>query len=150
MKKRTGYREMIRDRIPEVVNYALIWCKSKDKWISYVYKEWVWVFANSAERNKATRNIMGLNERYPAFNFDNPRDWSNLSDEDKTHWKWVKGWVDWFTVYYKFIKQTYESLIQKDLSKEEIKSKLASAYFEDLDSNTKDKLSEYLIACLSK
>ena len=39
--KKLGYKEMLRDRCPKMVNYALKWRKAKEKWIDHVYSNFI-------------------------------------------------------------------------------------------------------------
>ena len=59
MKKNTGYREMLRDRCPKVVNYALKWCKAKERWLNYVYDNQIWPLKSKKERLNQTKLILG-------------------------------------------------------------------------------------------
>ena len=60
--KKPGYREMLRDRCPKVVNYALKWCKAKEKWIDHVYFNFIKIYAEKDQRNNATRIALGISE----------------------------------------------------------------------------------------
>ena len=37
----TGYKAMLRDRIPLVANLALLWTNSKTAWVNHVYKHFI-------------------------------------------------------------------------------------------------------------
>lgn len=59
MKKSTGYKEMLRDRCPFVLNAALKWCKAKDKWIDYIYYTHVKKYPKN-QRSLAVKRVLGL------------------------------------------------------------------------------------------
>ena len=41
MNNTTGYKGMLRDRCPQVVNYALKWQKAKERWINHTYDKFI-------------------------------------------------------------------------------------------------------------
>ena len=49
--KKQGYKEMLRDRCPEVVNFALKWCKAKERWINHVYDCFVRIVGDEVLEN---------------------------------------------------------------------------------------------------
>ena len=60
--KKQGYREILRDRCPKIVNYALKWQKAKDAWIEHVYRNFIGIYVNKDDRNNATRIVLGLKD----------------------------------------------------------------------------------------
>lgn len=118
MKKNTGYREMLRDRCPKLVSYALKWCKAKEKWLDHVYNNWIWIYSSNEERYGAAKAILGIDGKKMQFNFVDTILWDNMSSEEKDYWTKVCGWVSWFQQKYAYIKNTYDILNStgKDIS----------------------------------
>ena len=138
--KKPGYREMLRDRCPKMVDYALKWQKSKEKWIDHVYNSFVKIVGDeyqndkmfrtaSQNKNIIVRTVMGIvNGKIKHFDFDKTIDWDNLADEEKIHWKRVSSWVKWFSTDYAYIKNAYD--ISKKVGKDEesIKIDIINSY----------------------
>ena len=104
-----GYRSILRDRCPRVVNYALKWQKAKDAWIEHVYRNFIGIYVKKDDRNNATRIALGLKDgKTKNFNFDKTIDWDNLSHEGTIYWKRVSSWVEWFQKNFSYIENTYE------------------------------------------
>lgn len=123
MRKNTGYREMLRDRCPKLVNYALKWCKAKEKWLDHVYNNWIWIYVSNEERYNAAKNVLGIKDtrkgkKIQTFKFADTIMWDNLSDEEKNYWTRVSAWVSWFQQKFAYIKNTYDVLntTGKDIS----------------------------------
>ena len=68
--KQTGYKGMLRDRCPKVVDYALKWCKAKERWIEHTYNRFIKIYANKDNRNNATRIVLGIGKKHKEFDFD--------------------------------------------------------------------------------
>ena len=60
----TGYKAMLRDRIPLVANLALLWTNSKTAWVNHVYKHFISIYADNEERKNATRILLGLKKNF--------------------------------------------------------------------------------------
>ena len=161
MKKSTGYKEMLRDRCPKVVDFALKWCQAKERWIDHAYANFIKIYVSNNERKHATRITLGIAKYYRDFIFDKSINWEDLTHEEETYWRYVSGWVRWFTERFAYIENTYNisrsvgksqfdckvEIIQKFLS-----SELPS---EDDDDETKEKkyayvnkLTDYLVRCI--
>lgn len=121
-KKSTSYREMLRDRCPKVVSYALKWQKAKEKWIDHAYKNFINIYVEKDERKHATRIILGIAKFYRNFDFHKSIDWDNLLPEDKAYWERVESWVDWFQKNYSYIQNVYE--ISRKAGKDELNTKV--------------------------
>ena len=107
--KKSGYREMLRDRCPKVVNYALKWQKAKEKWIEHVYHNSISFYVSRDNRNNATHIILGIKKgKVKNFEFDKTIDWDNLTSEEKVYWERVSSWVNWFMTYYQYIENMYD------------------------------------------
>lgn len=108
MKKSTGYKEMLRNRCPTVVDYALKWQKAKERWIDHAYTNFIKIYADKNEKKHAARIILGIAKFYRNFEFDKSIDWDNLTPEEEVYWKRVSSWVRWFTKEYAYIENAYE------------------------------------------
>ena len=126
---------MLRDNLPEPVDLALKWCKTKGKWIDYVYDKYIWFLADKEQRKYQTKAILGLVNANREFKFHDTIEWSDLSDEDEKHWKNVETWGDWFNKYHSEIKEDIFLNNQVDLEQ----------YVPDLDDYWKKQLHSYLI-----
>lgn len=161
--KKTGYKEMLRDRCPATVNFALKYCNAKERWIDHAYSQFIKIYVDNEERKHTTRIILGIAKYYRNFEFDKSIDWENLTKEEEAYWKWVSAWVRWFMKRFEYIENTYKvsrscgkdefdckvEIIQKHLS-----SKLPS---DDDDEETKakklkevNKLTNYLVKCINE
>lgn len=148
----TGYRAMIRDRVPFVVNLALIWTNSKTAWVEHVYKSFIGIYPSHNERDNAVRIVLGIKRRYKPFNFHSTIDWNNLKSESKnpyetiSHWKFVEGWVDWFTANYAYIENAYAISITSGFDEKDTKSKIMQDYLGFLTEKEKEDMINLLIA----
>lgn len=96
MKKNTSYKEMLRNRVPDVVNLALKYKKAKTNWIEHVYDHFIGIYVMKDERYEATRILLGLSSKYRSFDFHKTIDWDSLDDEWKEYWEKIEEWVEWF------------------------------------------------------
>jgi hypothetical protein len=171
--KRTGYREMLRDRCPSIVNYALKWQKAKEKWIEHAYCYFIKIvgeerdiddkLVKTASDNKRAviTVLLGLKKGKPKhFDFNKTIDWDNLTDEEKIYWNRVSSWVKWFRTNYAYIENMCNISKQIGKTDEEIKIEIIKAYLMDLMPNPKksneekqaqymyiDNLADFLIGC---
>jgi hypothetical protein len=160
--KKQGYREILRDRCPKIVNYALKWQKAKDAWIEHVYRNFIGIYVNKDDRNNATRIALGLKDgKTKNFNFDKTIDWDNLSHEGTIYWKRVSSWIKWFQKNFSYIENTYEISKKKGKDDFDIQIEFINNYLSWLlpSSNcTKeekeakyqyvDNLAEFLMKCV--
>ena len=107
MKNKTGYKQMLRDRVPKVVNFALRWCKAKEAWLNHVYSNWIWIYKSNEERLKVTKTLLGLDKKPREFKFADTILWDNLSKDEEKRWKSIVSWVSWFQKEYQFIENEY-------------------------------------------
>ena len=142
---RTGYKEMLRDRLPVTVNFALKWCKAKERWLDHVYNSSVNIYEDKDCRKEATRIILGLSKKNRQFNFHDTIDWDNLTEDDQKYWKYVEEWVDWFRKTYLYIQNEYTNSLTLGLHMDMIKTKIKSNFLMNLDEEWKEKLCNYLI-----
>lgn len=61
--KSTGYKEMLRDRMPRTLNLALKWCKAKEKWLSYVYDNHIKQVPKNM-RGNVVKQCLGLKPKW--------------------------------------------------------------------------------------
>lgn len=161
--KNTGYKGMLRDRCPTVVDYALKWQKAKEKWIDHAYINFIKFYVDKKERNHATRIVLGIAKFYRNFNFDKSIDWENLTNEEEIYWKRVSSWVRWFTKNYAYMENMYN--ISKKVGKDDmsIKVDIIRGYLSSLLPNEiateeekqaryqyVDKLVDFLFNCFNK
>lgn len=160
MNKNTGYKQMLRDRCPKVVSYALKWCKAKEKWLNYVYKEQIWILSNKKERLTQTKLILGIKNGKHEFSFHDTIGWKELTPEEVYYWTYVESWVDFFTQKYMYIENAYTISITCGRSIEQCKYEIMSNWLLDLCPKTTDDkktiekknqyvndLTDYLIDC---
>jgi coenzyme F420-reducing hydrogenase alpha subunit len=101
---------MLRDRVPKLVNYALKWCKCKEKWLDHVYSNWIWIYSKKDMRDNATRDILGLDAKGKPtkFKFEDTILWDDLTKKEKSYWESVSKWVSWFQKEYQYVKNSYD------------------------------------------
>lgn len=58
-----GYKGMLRDRMPLILDLALRWCKAKDRWIDYVYDSYIKKQAKD-KRSIAVKTILGIKQKW--------------------------------------------------------------------------------------
>lgn len=158
---KTGYKEMLRDRCPLVVSWALKWCKAKTRWVDHCYTKFIGVYKSNDERHEATCICLGISGKYRNFDFHKTVDWDNLTQEEKTYWNYVEFWVKWFQQTVQFVNDTYNLSRDKGMNDFDIKVKIISTYlrsFLPTDKDTEeakeskyklaDDLADYLLECL--
>lgn len=139
---KTGYKEMLRDRCPKVVDQALKFCKAKTRWVDHAYTNFVKIYKTKDERYEATRIVLGISSKYRNFNFDKSIDWENLSDEDTVYWKRVSSWVDWFRKNMLPIEESYNMYLSKGENEMNIKVHFIHTYLAGLMPNETDNEEE--------
>ena len=158
---KTGYKEMLRDRCPTVVDWALKWCKAKTRWIDHCYEKFIGIYKSNDERYEATRICLGISGKYRNFDFHKTVDWDNLTEDETKYWNYVESWVKWFRETMLFIEEEYKLTRKKGMSDFDIKVKLINTFLRsflpaDTDSEeTKeskyklvDNLVDYITECL--
>lgn len=173
--KKLGYREMLRDRCPKVIDYALKWRGAKEKWIEHAYNYFIKLLKEETKNGKIIRSekdnkrhvinmLLGIRKGKPReFDFSKSIDWDNLTEEEIKYWKVVVSWVNWFGTNYAYIENMHN--ISKKVGKNEldIKIEIINAYLTDLmpsqnaseeEKQAKyayiDKLVNFLIKCFNK
>ena len=130
--KKTGYKEMLRDRCPKVVTYALKYHRVMEAWINHVYKNFIWIYPSNEERLKATRIILGLNKNPKEFIFADTIDWNNISAKEKESWKEVQKTVSWYQKQHLYAENDYADLKDKGKDIKTIKYELMRRYLIDM------------------
>jgi hypothetical protein len=133
-----GYKAMLRDRMPEMLDLALRYCKAKNRWIDYVYDNMIKREPQN-KRSNAVKTILGIKQQYKRqyiydqiryselkkitkeqvqnipkselyMKFNETINWEKLSCDSSmyNYWKDVSEWVDWFSKSYIPIKDTYD------------------------------------------
>lgn len=155
--KRLGYREMLRDRCPKVIDYALKWRKAKEKWIEHAYNYFVKLYGEETTyTNKIIRSardnkrhviniLLGIKKgKSVEFDFRKSIDWDNLTDEETKYWKIVTSYVNWFSKNYAYIENAYN--ISKTIGKNDydIRVEIIQKYLMDFmpKSNASDEEKE--------
>ena len=158
--KKLGYREMLRDRCPKLVNYALKWQKAKEKWIDHAYCYFIKIVGEELDiNNKIIRTakenkravmtiLLGLKNGKPtSFEFNSTIDWDNLTDEETVYWNRISSWVRWFRTEYAYIENAYD--ISKKAGKDiyDIKVEIINNYLMTLmpseDASWEEKIAKY-------
>lgn len=147
---RTGFKEMLRDRIPVYADIALKWCKTKERWINIVYRDTISIFADKNDRYDITKTILGLKSKDKMFNFDDTIYWNALSEDEHKILKVASSWVKWFKYYFIFIENEYKVDISLGYSEEKIISNLCSGLLKKIDSSVREDLAIFIIKYLKK
>ena len=141
----TGYKAMLRDRLPYVVNLALKWCNAKNSWVNHVYDAQISIYACNKDRNDATRHVLGLKKHNRYFDFHKSIDWDNLDETEANYWKQIEIWVTWFKMNHIYIKNIYDCSIEKGKSIDDIKNEIKNYLSSSVDPSLWDKLVTFLI-----
>lgn len=163
MGKTTGYKGMLRDRLPKVVDYALKWQKAKERWIDHAYRNFINLYCDSDERYHTTRIILGIAKYYRNFEFDKSIDWDNLTPEEDAYWRRISSWVNWFRTQYAYMENMYSISLATGKDEFSIKVELITNYLSSLlptpdmteeEKQAKykyvDKLADYLVKCFKE
>ena len=141
---------MLRNRVPKVVNYALKWCKAKERWLDHVYDNFIGIYVSKADRMDAARKCLGIRKGKPKwFEFHDSIMWDQfgMTTEETEYWLWVESWVNWFRKCFIDIQNDYE--ISKKVGKiEEFKIKLRNVYLRGTDEDTKNRFVIFILNCL--
>lgn len=123
---------MLRDRCPEVVSQALLFCKVKTRWINHCYSAFIGIYKTNEDRNMATRTCLGLSHSSRNFDFHKTIDWDNLTQEETQEWKRVESWVEWFRHNMLILQDKYDMLKKQGESDYNIKVVFISTYLNTL------------------
>ena len=126
----TGFKKFINDRIPKTWDIGLRWCRSKTKWIDYVYDTHVRPISNDwrvKERNKRNFERViemtgGKNRFGDKTTFDLTINTHTLIIENKheyDYWMSVIKWVRFFSKNLIYLNDAAECLYRKGMSIDE-------------------------------
>ena len=59
----SGYKQVITDKMPQMLDLALIYCKAKSRWIDYVYEHIVKKYPKDSRTN-AVKIALGIKQRW--------------------------------------------------------------------------------------
>lgn len=147
---KTGYREMLRNRLPDYVDLALKWCKVKELWINLVYTSQINIYADKQERYNATRIVLGLSSKERIFKFEDSVDWVWISEEEKERMKPAIGWVNFFKYYFPYIENAWKINLSLGKTEQEFINELSSVYLKTVSESIKEKLAEFITNYLKK
>ena len=163
---KTGYKEMLRDRCPETVDFALKWRNAKTRWVEHAYRNFVKIYVAKTERDHAARITLGIAKYYRNFVFDKSINWDDLTDEEANYWYNISKEVKWFTTNFAYVKNTCEVSLSKGCEDIEIKVDIISHHLserlpdaklleKDEDAYNKqmqevDKFADYLLKCVKQ
>ena len=114
---------MLRDRMPQMLDLALRWCKAKQRWIDYVYGNYVKRYPQN-KRSVAVKTVLGVKQKYKRqeiydqiryvemkpvtkeqvdkipkselyMKFSETINWQKLSTEDPDMYAYWKNVADW-------------------------------------------------------
>lgn len=150
-----GYKGMLRDRMPKIIDISLKWCKAKERWIDHVYDNFIAIIPNNTERGKITRAILGIKKgKTKQFDFHRSIFWDqfDMTQQELEYWKYVEGWVNWFRTVYIYIEDMYVNSkncgkYEKEKFKEEL---LNSNFLTGMSESTKNKIVPFLIKMLEQ
>lgn len=159
--KKQSYKEMLRDRCPEVINFALKWCKAKQRWIDHVYDCFIRIVGEEVRDGKVvktkkdnkkqtTRILLGIKKGKPRnFAFEETIDWENLTPEETQYWNWVLGWIKWFSVQYAYIENDY-SVSRKTgkYAEDGFAKQISSTYLKGFAKDEREKLVKFIVSCI--
>lgn len=165
----SGYKSMLRDRMPRMMSLALKYCKAKEDWIEHCYNNFIRVVPQS-ERSVTVKEMLGICKKpgckklltqddyimmalygykrkdIPTqdlsqlyYTFKETIDWEGLDDSEVNFWTGVCNAVNWFSKTYAYIENDYRISVSIGKSEEFIKDELKSRYKLD------DNLLRYLI-----
>lgn len=132
MQKTSGYKGMLRDRIPQSVNYALKWRKAKERWIEHAYQNFIKFYCNKQDKDLAARITLGIAKNYREFEFDKSIEWDNLTPKEEKYWKIVSSYVEWFDSKYNEVKKLYEISRKNGKDEFDIKIEIINRYLSEL------------------
>lgn len=59
----SGYKQVIRDKMPQMLDLALTYCKAKSRWIDYVYEHVVKKYPKE-KRTNAVKIALGIKQKW--------------------------------------------------------------------------------------
>lgn len=169
-----GYKGMLRDRMPLMIDLALKYCKCKDEWINHCYNNFIRVVPQE-DRSRTVKEMLGICKRpgckrlltqddyimlalygyrrkdLPSietdklyYSFSETINWKELDEAGKTFWNSVCGIVNWFKTTYVYVENDYRISVIIGKSEESIKSEIKLRY------KLSDNLLDYLLKCFKQ
>ena len=140
----SGYKQMLRDKMPEILDIALTYCKAKSRWIDYVYDNIIRKYSKD-KRSTVVKIILGIKQKYKRQEIydqlryvefkDVTREQVNNIPKSELYMKFsqtvlstISEWVDWFSKSYFGIRDTYNHAKEWKMSDHEIKVILMDKY----------------------
>ena len=147
---KTGYKEMLRNRLPVYADIALKWCRVKELWLNHVYNSQINLFSDKQDRYNATRIVLGLSSKERVFKFEDSVDWSWITEEERSRLKPVIGWINFFKHYFPFIENTWKINLSLGRTEKEFIEELSSSYLRTVSEPTRSKLAVFIVNYLKK
>lgn len=147
---KTGYKEMLRNRLPVYVDLALRWCHVKELWINHVYDSQINIYANKQERYNATRIVLGLSSKERVFKFEDSIDWVWISEEEKERIQPAIGWINFFKATFPYIENKWKVNLSLGKSEQDFIEELSSGYLKTVNDSIKNKLAVFITNYLKK
>ena len=127
-----GFKGMLSDRLPFVVEVALKMCGAKGRWIDHTYKHFIGIYVREEDRRQAVFKILG-----PKYQFDFARsiDYDNILDEEREYWNYVQSWVEYVQKMYAIIQTFYDytKTLNKGMSHKELINMISDKYHIPVD-----------------
>ena len=113
-----GFKGMLADRLPFVVDAALKMCRAKGRYIEHVYKTQIDIYVNKEDKKQCVFKILG--KKHSLFDFKRSIDFDNIPSEEHPYWEYVISWVEWLQHNGAFIEECYKDSLDKGFTQEEI------------------------------
>lgn len=142
---------MVRDRTPQTINYALKWCKAKERWVNHVYEHFINIYVDKKERKKAVHAVLGLHKGKVNMDFHKSIAWDHfgITKDEIEYWQWVEGWVNWFRTIFVYIEDEHKKLLDSGTyTQERFRQILCTKYIKNADESIRLKLANFIINCL--
>lgn len=147
---KTGYKEMLRNRLPDYVDLALKWCRVKELWINLVYNSQINILVDKQERYNTTRIILGLSSKRRVFDFEDSIDWDWISEEEKARMKPAIGWINFFKATFPYIENKWKVNLSLGKTEQDFIEELSSEYLKTVNDSIKNKLAVFITNYLKK
>lgn len=104
-----GYKQMIRDRMPENWVFVLKYFKALGKWINLVYntrvRPWNTDYRQNARNANKSKAVKDLFDNEFIYTIDHEK--AHMSNQELENWRAIFRWIEWFNQNYLYIKQEY-------------------------------------------
>jgi hypothetical protein len=147
---KTGYKEMLRNRLPDYVDLALKWCRVKELWINLVYNSQINILVNKQDRYNTTRIILGLSSKSRVFDFEDSIDWTWISEEERARMRPAVGWINFFKVNFPYIENKWKVNLSLGKTEQEFIEELSSGYLKTVNDSVRNKLAVFITNYLKK